>query len=172
MLSRVEKKTILKRLHYVQGQLRGIEKMIVDDRPLNDIFAQLKAAEEGIRKAVHDVFEEQLKKRLAEILSERLAACPGNCSDAERLRFTRQQFSQQDLKGIIESLTWLAPSSGEKKPAATHQQPFVGHPKQEAAPCLLLSRVWESRLSSPSHTHAVFLVILSEQQWQRLSTRR
>jgi DNA-binding FrmR family transcriptional regulator len=115
MFSRVEKKTILKRLHYVQGQLRGIEKMIVEDRPLNDIFAQLRAAEEGIHKAVHEVFAEQLKKRLAEILSQRLAACPGNCSDAERLRFTRQQFAELDLQGVIESLSWLAPKGTDRK---------------------------------------------------------
>lgn len=123
MLPHLEKKTILKRLHYVQGQLRGIEKMIEEDRPLKDIFIQLKAAEEGVHKSVYEVFEEQLKKHLAEVLSQRLAACPGNCSDAERLRFTREQFAQLDLKGVIESLTWLTPKNSEKNRKKGVHQP-------------------------------------------------
>jgi hypothetical protein len=61
---------------------------------------------------VHGVLGEQLKMRLAEVLSARLAACPGNCSDAERLQYTKKQFAELDLKGIIESLSWLAPENG------------------------------------------------------------
>jgi DNA-binding FrmR family transcriptional regulator len=117
MLTPNEKKTILKRLHYVMGQLGGIEKMIEKDRPVQDVFTQLKAVERSIHGAIYDVFEDQLKLQLAEVLSERLAACPGNCSDAERLQFTKRQFVQLDLKGVIESLSWLAPErKGDHQP--------------------------------------------------------
>ncbi len=108
MLEQNEKKAILKRLRFIEGQIRGVEKMIEEDRLVQDIFVQLKAIEKGINKAIYVVFEEQLKKRLAEVLSERLATCPGNCSDAERLQFTRKQFASLDLKGVIESLSWLS----------------------------------------------------------------
>ncbi len=107
MLDQQEKKVILKRLRYVEGQIRGIQKMIENDRALPQIFTQLKAMEQGIHKVIHVVFEEQLKKHLAEVLSKRLAACPGNCSDAERLQYTRQQFAMLDLKGVIQSISWL-----------------------------------------------------------------
>jgi DNA-binding FrmR family transcriptional regulator len=108
VLEQNEKKAILKRLRFIEGQVRGVEKMIEEDRSVQDIFVQLKALEQGINKAIYVVFEEQLKKRLAEVLSERLAACPGNCSDAERLQFTRKQFASLDLKGVIDSLSWLS----------------------------------------------------------------
>ena len=109
MLSLKEKKALTKRLHYLQGQLKGIEGMIDDGRPIQEIFNQLKAVEQGVHATIHDVLANQLKMRLAEVLSARLAACPGNCSDAERLQYTKKQFAELDLKGIIESLSWLAP---------------------------------------------------------------
>jgi CsoR family transcriptional regulator, copper-sensing transcriptional repressor len=98
MLRMNEKKEILKRFHYVTGQIHGIEKMIQNDRPLKEVYTQLQAVEKGIGKAIYVVFQEQLKKNLAEVLSKRLAECPGNCSDAERLEVTRQQFAKLDLK--------------------------------------------------------------------------
>lgn len=120
MLNHKEKKAILKRLHYVEGQIRGIEKMIKNDRSVEDVFTQLRAVEQGVNKAIYVVFEEQLKKHFAEVLSKRLAECPGDCSDAERLQFTRRQFAKLDLKGVIESLSWLVkdengdPTKGKK----------------------------------------------------------
>lgn len=116
MLSSKEKKIVLKRLHYVMGQLQGIEKMIEKDRPLQDLFMQLKAVERSIHSTTYDVFEDQLKMQLAEVLSARLAECPGNCNDAERLQYTKQQFAQLDLKSVIESLSWLAPTESGPSP--------------------------------------------------------
>ncbi len=107
MLNTREKKEILKRLHFIIGQLHGIEDMIENNRQLNDIYIQLRAVEKGVNKAIYVVFEEQLKKHLAEVLSKRLAECPGDCSDAERLRYTREQFAKLDLKEVIESIEWL-----------------------------------------------------------------
>lgn len=119
MLSKPEKKAVLKRLHYIEGQLKGIERMIEKDRSVEQVFHQLKATEQSLHNTIYDVLEDQLKMHLAEVLSARLAACPGNCSDAERLQFTRQQFATLDLKGIIKSLSWLVPdeknSSGKKR---------------------------------------------------------
>jgi len=113
MLSLKEKKAITKRLHYLQGQLKGIERMVNEERPVQEVFNQLKAVEHGVHTTIHDVLEDQLKMHLAELLSVRLAACPGDCSDAERLQFTKKQFAQLDLKTVIESLSWLTPENGK-----------------------------------------------------------
>jgi len=107
MLTRPERKAVLKRLHYLRGQLEGIEKMIEKDRPIQEVFNQLKAVEQGLHTTIHVVLDDQLKMHLAELLSERLAACPGNCSDAERLKYTRKQFAGLDFKQIIDSIDWL-----------------------------------------------------------------
>lgn len=107
MLNQHEKKAVLKRLHTIQGQLNGIEKMIEGDRSVQEVFNQLKAVEQGVHASIYDVLEDQLKMHLAEILSTRLAACPGNCSDAERLQYTKRQFAELDFKQIIDSIDWL-----------------------------------------------------------------
>ncbi len=119
MLNNEEKKAILKRLSFVKGQIQGIEKMIENNRSIKDLFVQLKAVEQALHAATYGVFEDQLKTHLAEALSERLATCPGNCSDAERLQFTRREFAKLDLKGIIESLTWLVPEEKVSKARKT-----------------------------------------------------
>ncbi len=40
-------------------------------------------------------------------LAERLAVCPGDCDDAERLQFLRHEFSTLGLKELIDELAWL-----------------------------------------------------------------
>lgn len=101
------KKEILKRLQYIKGQLGGIAKMLEDERPVKDIYAQLKAVERGLHQAIYVVLDDQLKKRFAELLAERLAVCPGDCDDAERLQFLRHEFSTLGLKELIDELAWL-----------------------------------------------------------------
>jgi len=106
-VSSKEKKEIVKRLHYIQGQLGGVEKMINNDRPAKDVYGQLKAVEQALHQAIYLVFDGQLKRHFAEVLAERLAVCPGNCGDAERLQFLRHEFSKLDLKELIDELAWL-----------------------------------------------------------------
>ncbi len=107
MLSLKDRKAITKRLHYLQGQLKGIERMVNEERPVQEVFNQLNAVEQGVHTTIHNVLEDQLKMHLAEVLSVRLAACPGNCSDAERLQYTKKQFAELDFKQIVQSIDWL-----------------------------------------------------------------
>ena len=111
-----EKKEIIKRLHYIKGQLGGIEKMLDDGRPVQDIYGQLKAAEQALHQAIYAVLNDQLKRQFAETLAARLAACPGDCDDAERLQFLRREFAKLDLKELIDELTWLLNSAKSTKP--------------------------------------------------------
>jgi len=107
MISPREQKEIVKRLHCIVGQLGGIEKMLDDDRPIKEVYEQLKAAEQALHQVIHVVLEDHLKKQFAAVLAKRLAACPGDCDDAERLEFLRREFSKLDLKKLIDELTWL-----------------------------------------------------------------
>lgn len=100
-ISQREKKEIIKRLHHIKGQLGGIEKMLDDDRPVKDIYGQLKAVEHALHQAIYGVLNEQLKRHFAEVLAERLALGPGNCDDAERLQFLKYEFAKLDLKELI-----------------------------------------------------------------------
>ena len=110
-----EKKEIIKRLHYIKGQVSGIEKMIQDGRAVKDVYGQLKAVEKALHQAIYVVLDDQLKKHFAEVLAERLAVCPGDCDDAERLQFLKHEFSKLDLKNLIEELAWLRNSLNSVK---------------------------------------------------------
>ena len=101
------KKEILKRLHHITGQLAGIEKMIVEERHVKEVYTQLRAAESALHQAIYGVLDEHLKKHFAEVLATRLARCPGDCDDAEHLQFLRNEFSTLDLKELIDELSWL-----------------------------------------------------------------
>lgn len=115
-ISAKQKKEIIKRLHYVKGQLAGVEKMINDGRVVKDVYAQLKAAERALHQAIYGVLDDQLKKHFAEVLVERLALCPGDCDDAERLQFLKSEFAKLDLKELIDELAWLRNSLNSVKP--------------------------------------------------------
>ncbi|HEY5616049.1 MAG TPA: metal-sensitive transcriptional regulator [Bacteroidota bacterium] len=106
-ISLQEKKEIVKRLHQIVGQLAGVEKMIEEGRQVKDIYGQLKAAERALHGAIYDVLDNQIKKHFAEVLVERLAVCPGDCDDAERLQFLRSEFPKLELKELINELAWV-----------------------------------------------------------------
>ena len=106
-ISLQEKKEIVKRLHQIVGQLAGVEKMIEEGRQVKDIYGQLKAAERALHGAIYDVLDNQIKKHFAEVLVERLAVCPGDCDDAERLQFLKGEFSKLELKELINELAWV-----------------------------------------------------------------
>ena len=105
-----EKKEFLKRLHYIKGQLDGIEKMMENGREMGDIFGQLKAVEKGLHQAIYGVLDGQLKKQFAELLSERLTLCPGDCDDAERLQVLKRDFPKFELKDLVKEYGWLSNS--------------------------------------------------------------
>ena len=115
-ISQKGKKEIVKRLHYIKGQLAGVEKMLEDGRIVKDVYTQLKAAERALHQAIYGVLDDQLKKHFAEVLVERLALCPGDCDDAERLQFLKAEFSKLNLKELIDELAWLRNSLNSVKP--------------------------------------------------------
>ncbi len=85
---------VIKRLHFVKGQLGGIEKMLVDDKEPNAIINQFKAAEEALNKAHFLLLDEVFRKSLALQLSDVIKACPGHCQDAEKIAFLQDKFPQ------------------------------------------------------------------------------
>ncbi len=56
----VEKKQFLNRLNRVEGQIRGIKKMILEDAYCNDILIQLSAVENSMRSLSNVILENHL----------------------------------------------------------------------------------------------------------------
>ncbi len=63
-----EKKAILNRLRRIEGQLRGIQKMITEDKPCNDILVQLAAAKKALNQACMKILMHYLKDCLKQEL--------------------------------------------------------------------------------------------------------
>jgi CsoR family transcriptional regulator, copper-sensing transcriptional repressor len=95
---------IIKRLHYVKGQLDGIERMINEDKDADKIITQFKAAEEGLSKAHFLLLDEVFRKGLALKLVEVMNACPGNCQEADKIDFLRKKFPELGLDEITEKM--------------------------------------------------------------------
>jgi DNA-binding FrmR family transcriptional regulator len=81
-----------KRLSTVKGQIEGILKMIDNDADLDKILVQFKAADQGLQKAHYLLMDEVFRKSLALKLVQVMNACPGNCQDAEKIEYMKEQF--------------------------------------------------------------------------------
>lgn len=95
---------IIKRLHYVKGQLNGIEKMINEGKDPEKIIIQFKASEEGLSKAHFLLLDEVFRKGLALKLVEVMNACPGNCQEADKIDFLKKKFPNIELDELTQKI--------------------------------------------------------------------
>lgn len=56
----VEKKQLINRLSRIEGQMRGIKKMITEDAYCNDVLIQLSAVENSMRSLSNTILENHL----------------------------------------------------------------------------------------------------------------
>ncbi|MEA3507786.1 MAG: metal-sensitive transcriptional regulator [Synergistota bacterium] len=61
-----DQKAMLNRLKRVEGQLRGIQRMIIEDKPCKDILLQLSAARKAMQKACIEILKNYVRRCLAE----------------------------------------------------------------------------------------------------------
>lgn len=92
MLPKELTRDLLKRLSSIQGQIGGIMKMLDGESDPDKILVQFKAADQGLQKAHYLLMDEVFRKSLALKLVQVMNACPGNCQDAEKIEYMKQQF--------------------------------------------------------------------------------
>lgn len=56
-----EKKYLLKRLNIIEGQIRGINQMIAEDRYCDDVIVQIVAASQSLKSLGNELLEGHLK---------------------------------------------------------------------------------------------------------------
>lgn len=56
-----EKKSFCKRLSIVEGQVKGVKKMIEEDRECKDIIIQISAITSALKNLSSDIFEEHVR---------------------------------------------------------------------------------------------------------------
>lgn len=89
-----------KRLSIVKGQIEGIVKMLDEETDPDKILVQFKAADKGLQKAHYLLMDEVFKKTLALKLVQVMNACPGNCQDAEKIEYMKQQFPMLEFEQL------------------------------------------------------------------------
>ena len=55
-----ERKTIINRINRIEGQLRGIKKMVQEDTYCNDILVQLSAVQNSVKSLSNHILENHL----------------------------------------------------------------------------------------------------------------
>ena len=95
-----EVKKLKKHLHYLKGQIEGVEKMIDREENPGDIFTQFKAIEGTLNKASYILLEDILRKELALKIVKVVDACPGNCEDADKIEFAKKEFPNMEIKKV------------------------------------------------------------------------
>ncbi len=95
---------LISRLNSIKGQIEGIVRMVNDDRDPDDILIQFKAADQGLQKAHYLVLDEVFRKSLALKLVDVMNSCPGNCPDAQKIEFLKEQFPTLKLDDITSKM--------------------------------------------------------------------
>jgi DNA-binding FrmR family transcriptional regulator len=72
------KPALVKRLHRIEGQVRGIEKMVEDDRYCIDILTQIGAVSTAIESLALEILDDHVKHCVAGALAS------GDAADAEQ----------------------------------------------------------------------------------------
>lgn len=83
---------LAKRLNTVKGQIEAIVRMLDEETDPDKILVQFKAADQGLQKAHYLLMDEVFRKSLALKLVQVMNACPGNCQDAEKIEYMKEQF--------------------------------------------------------------------------------
>lgn len=95
---------LVKRLSTIKGQIEAIIKMMDDDKDPDQVLNQFKAADQGLQRAHHLLLDEVFRKSLALKLVQVINACPGNCKDADKIEFMKEQFPMLEFDQITTNL--------------------------------------------------------------------
>ena len=95
---------LVKRLSMIKGQIEGIIKMFNDDKDPDQILNQFKAADQGLQKAHYLMMDEVFRKSLALKLVQVMNACPGNCQDAEKIEYMKEQFPMLEFDQLTNQI--------------------------------------------------------------------
>ena len=78
--------------------------MIDEDKEPDQILNQFKAADQGLQKAHYLLMDEVFRKSLALKLVQVMNACPGNCQDAEKIEYMKEQFPMLEFDQLTSQI--------------------------------------------------------------------
>lgn len=104
MLPKDLTRDIKARLNTLKGQIEGVVKSIEEEHEPDRLLNQFKAIDKGFQSAYYLLLDEVYRKELAIKIVEVFNACPGNCPDAEKIEFFRQQFPRFEIEELTDKI--------------------------------------------------------------------
>ena len=95
---------LVKRLNTVKGQIEAIVRMLDEETDPDKMLVQFKAANQGLQKAHYLMMDEVFRKSLALKLVQVMNACPGNCQDAEKIEYMKEQFPMLEFDQLTSQI--------------------------------------------------------------------
>ncbi len=98
-----ERRDLGQRLSRIEGQARGIKKMVDEGQDEAAILVQLMAMQKATRAAATALVKAQALARIREQVRAALAACPGACDHCDELAAIDHALADLDLDALLEA---------------------------------------------------------------------
>lgn len=100
----MKNRELIKRLHYVKGQLDGIEKMLRDERPPQEIYVQLRSVESAVHKSILQTFEMQYRQALIQTIVYALETCQNRNPCCDKVEALKRTVPRMDMMEVLKCL--------------------------------------------------------------------
>lgn len=77
----------LNRLRRIEGQVRGLQRMVEEDRPCGDILTQVSSVQEALRAAGRELLRDHLKQSTRSAIHQGEAAAESMCDEVVEMVF-------------------------------------------------------------------------------------
>ncbi|GAC1398174.1 MAG: hypothetical protein NVSMB52_11730 [Chloroflexota bacterium] len=91
------------RLNRIEGQARGIKKMVDESRDEAAILVQLMAMQKATRAAATSLVKARAIACIQDQIRAALATCPGNCDHCDELSAIDQALADLDLDALLQA---------------------------------------------------------------------
>ena len=98
-----DKETLVKRLHRIEGQVRGIEKMVDDDRYCIDILTQISAVDTALEPLADKILDDHVR-HCADALVK-TESCSRRCTGSRERGDARRTRSPRPDSAALECLS-------------------------------------------------------------------
>ncbi|MBV8201658.1 MAG: metal-sensitive transcriptional regulator [Acidobacteria bacterium] len=77
----------LNRLRRIEGQVRGLQRMVEEDRPCGDILTQVSSVQEALRAAGRELLRDHLKQSTRSAIRQGETAAEAMCDEVVEMVF-------------------------------------------------------------------------------------
>ena len=108
MLPEYEQREIKKEIKAVKSQIESLEGFLntssIDPK---ELFTQLRAVQGKVNRSINTIFDDLLRKYLAEYIVKSLEECPGECDYCENLQERKDKFPHLKMNEVVDNLVEL-----------------------------------------------------------------